>query len=215
MTRIRKSVGRLHVIINGGDGGRPFRSAVDLAAEVIAGGADTLQYRNKGGSMRGMIAEADAIARLCRRAGVTCIINDRVDLCLAVDADGVHLGGEDMPVPAARRILGNGKLIGATVRDAAGLRRAERESADYAGLGPIFPTSSKDLPVIPFGVDHVRETVRDGGIPVIGIAGVTIENCGEVIAAGAYGVAVIGAVASASDPVGTVRAFLETIHANI
>ena len=213
MTRHRpkKRIGRLHVIVNSDTGGRPSRSPIELTERALEGGADTIQYRNKGGSMRTMIEEGRAILHLCRTAGVPCIVNDRVDLCLAIDADGVHLGRDDMPLPIARQILGHAKVIGATVRDLAQLKIAEEESADYVGLGPIFPTSTKELPVEPFGLSRVREVSRGAEIPVIGIAGITLENCRSVIEAGAYGLAVIGAVATADDPSGTVRMFHHAI----
>ncbi|MCB0713974.1 MAG: thiamine phosphate synthase [Ignavibacteriae bacterium] len=211
VNRIRKQIGRLHIIINSDGEGRPTFSPIELTRQVLAGGADTIQYRNKSGSMREMIEEATQILQLCRKAGIPCIINDRVDLCLALDADGVHLGKADMPVPIARKILGGGKVIGATVRNVAQRQQVEEESADYVGFGPIFQSYSKELEVKPFGLDGVREVSRQAKIPVIGIAGITVENCREVITAGASGVAVIGAVANAANPAEAVRTLSRTI----
>ena len=134
----KPTIGRLHVIINSDGRSRPARSYVDLTRKAIEGGADTIQYRNKSGLIQPMIEEALALRSVCREHRVTFIVNDRVDHCLAVDADGVHLGQEDMLVTYARKILGRNKVIGRTVRGVKGLKQAEVESADYVGLGPIF-----------------------------------------------------------------------------
>ncbi|MGE3801284.1 MAG: thiamine phosphate synthase [Candidatus Kapaibacterium sp.] len=210
-SRIGKQIGRLHIIINSDGGGRPTFTPIELTRQALAGGADTIQYRNKSGRIREMIEEATQILQLCRKASIPCIINDRVDLCLALDADGVHLGEEDMPVPIARRILGSDKVIGATVRNGAQRQQVEDESADYVGFGPIFQSFSKELEVKPFGIEGVREVCREAKIPVIGIAGITVENCREVITAGASGVAVIGAVASVANPAEAVRTLSRAI----
>jgi len=209
---VDKRIGRLHVITEGDDGGRPYRSHAELASMAIDGGADTIQYRSKGANFRTLIAEAGEVVWVCRERGVLCLINDRVDLCLAVGADGVHLGGEDMPIGMARRILGAEKVIGATVRDISDLRAAEAESADYIGLGPIFRTESKRLHIEPLGLERVAMVSRAASVPVIGIAGITAANAPEVIRAGAYGIAVIGEVARASDPRAAAAAVRDSVE---
>lgn len=181
----------------------------ELAELAIAGGADVIQYRSKSTDIRALIAEASAVREVCRRAGVLCLINDRVDVALAVDADGVHLGREDMPIAIARRILGPERIIGGTVRNVEHLRQAIAEGASYVGLGPIFGTTSKSLAVPPLGLEVVQEVAAASSIPVIGIAGITAANAGQVIAAGAHGVAVIGAVCAADDPMAAAREIRE------
>jgi thiamine-phosphate pyrophosphorylase len=204
-----KRIGRLHVIT---DTTLQERfSHAELAELAIQGGADTIQYRSKSGDVRRMIEEAAEVREVCLRNGVTFLVNDRVDIALAVDADGVHLGREDMPVPVARKILGPEKIIGATIRNPEHLREAIAESADYAGLGPIFSTASKLVGLEPLGLEMVRRVAEQGGIPVIAIAGITAGNTADVIAAGAYGVAVIGAVCCATDVAAAAREIAERV----
>lgn len=174
-------------------------SHAELAAMAIDGGADTIQYRSKSGDIRAMIAEASSVRELCARRGVTFVVNDRIDLCLAVGADGVHLGLEDMEIATARRILGPEMIIGGTIRNREHLAEAVAAGADYVGLGPIFGTSSKQLALEPLGLDVVRDVCAVAMIPVIGIAGITPGNAASVVEAGAYGVALIGAVCAAAD----------------
>jgi thiamine-phosphate pyrophosphorylase len=207
------TIGRLHVITDTTLQAR--YSAAELAELAIAGGADTIQYRSKATDMHVLIAEASAVRDVCARHGVTCLINDRVDVCLAVDADGVHLGREDMPIGIARRLLGDGRVIGGTVRSLAQLREAEGLGADYVGLGPIFTTSSKSVAVAPLGLDVIGDVSRAALIPVISIAGITLGNASSVIAAGAHGIAVIGAVCGADDVTGAARELRRAIDASI
>lgn len=177
----------------------------ELAERAIGGGADTIQYRSKTTDVRRMIREAGEVSEVCRRHGVLFLVNDRIDVCLAVGADGVHLGREDMPLRVARDILGSGKVIGGTVRGVGHLREAIAESADYVGLGPIFRTSSKSLSIEPLGLETVREVSAASSIPIIAIAGISVDNASSIIAAGAAGVAVIGAVCAAPDVTAAAR----------
>lgn len=199
-----KRIGRLHVITDTTLQERYTHA--QLAELAIRGGADTIQYRSKSDDVRLMIREAEEVAEICRRFNVTFLVNDRVDICQAVDADGVHLGRGDMPVPIARKILGPQRIIGATVRSPEHLHEAVRESADYAGLGPVFGTTSKQVGLEPLGLDMVERVCRDAAIPVIGIAGITADNAASVVRAGAHGVAVIGAVCCADDVVAAAAA---------
>ena len=194
---MNRAIGRLHVITDTTVQSR--YSAAELAMLAIDGGADTVQYRSKAADMRALIAEAASVRDVCARAGVLFLVNDRVDLCLAVDADGVHLGREDMPLDIARRILGPNRIIGGTVRGVDHLIEAERLGADYVGLGPVFGTTSKQVPLAPLGLGVVGDVARAASIPVVAIAGITSANAASVIGAGAHGVAVIGAVCAADD----------------
>lgn len=202
-------IGRLHVITDTTIQQR--YSHAELAERAIAGGADTIQYRSKSPDIRAMIQEAREVGHVCRRAGVPFLVNDRLDVALAVDADGVHLGRGDMPIAVARRILGGGKIIGGTVRNPEHLREAVQDSADYVGLGPIFGTTSKALAIEPLGLEMIRRVTAAAAIPVIAIAGITTLNVAAVLEAGAYGVAVIGAVCAAEDVAAAAAAFSEIL----
>jgi len=186
-------------------------SHAELAEQAIAGGAGVVQFRAKNLGLRAMIREAEAVVGVCRAAGVISIINDRVDVALAVGADGVHLGAADMAVDVARELLGPDAIIGATVRSGEGAVVAAQEGATYVGLGPVFGTDSKRVDHPALGLEGVSRAARLSPVPVIAIAGMTVATVRSVIAAGAYGVAVLGAVALAADPAAAARAFRTAI----
>lgn len=189
------------------------RSHEEVAAAALAGGATVLQLRDKRMSAAALYRVACRLRELTRRAGIPLIINDRVDVALAADADGVHLGPDDLPLEAARRVLGPRRIIGASVGTVAEAIRAEREGATYLGVGPVFATATKADAGPAVGVERVAAVVRAVGIPVVGIGGITPENAAEVLRAGAAGVAVISAVAAAPDPTAAARALLEAVRA--
>jgi thiamine-phosphate pyrophosphorylase len=202
-------IGRLHVIT---DTTLQHRySHAELAELAIRGGADTIQYRSKSPDIRLLLREASEVREVCTHYSVTFLVNDRVDVALAVDADGVHLGREDMPLPVARKLLGPDRIIGGTVRNREHLRQAIRESADYVGLGPVFGTASKSVAHDLLGLEVVRQVSAESTIPVIAIAGITVANAGEVIAAGASGIAVIGAVCCADEVEGAARELIQAM----
>ncbi|HEX5367429.1 MAG TPA: thiamine phosphate synthase [Acidimicrobiales bacterium] len=184
------AIGRLHVLVD----------TLGLAEAALEAGAPTVQVRLKSGADVDRLRLTGTILERCRDAGATCLVDDRVDLALAVGADGVHLGEEDLPVPVARRLLGTGAIIGGTARDPGSGRRLVAEGATYLGVGPCFPTRSKRGLPEPIGVAGVRAVAAAVDVPVIAISGITPGVVAEVLAAGAYGVAVIGAVAEAVDP---------------
>lgn len=191
-------VGRLHVLTDFVFQQR--RSHAEIAALAAAGGADTVQFRQKAGTARGRYVEALRTADACRAAGVPLIVDDHLDLALAVGAAGVHLGQLDLPVQAARRALGDGAIVGATVTTVAQAREAEAAGASYLGFGPVFPTRSKRSPASVKGLDGLAAVCAAVSIPVIGIAGITPERVAPVMDAGAHGVAVMTAVTTATDP---------------
>ena len=148
----------------------------------------------------------------CRRAGVTFIVNDRLDMALAVDADGIHLGQDDLPSRTARPLLRRGMLLGRSTHSLAQARAAQAEGADYVAVGSMFPTASKpDFELV--GPGLIRTVRREITVPLVGIGGITLENLAEVILAGADGVAVISAVCAADDPAVATRRFLDAIEA--
>jgi thiamine-phosphate pyrophosphorylase len=185
-----RSLGRLHVLVD----------SLIVAEAALEGGAPTLQVRIKTGSDADRFHLARAIAARCRAAGATCLVNDRADVALAVDADGVHLGAEDLPLAAVRRVVGPDLLVGGTARDPVTAQRLVDEGASYLGVGPTFATTSKPGLPDPIGVEGVRAVAAAVDVPVIAIAGVSAQRVDEVMAAGAWGVAVIGAIADAPDP---------------
>jgi thiamine-phosphate pyrophosphorylase len=154
----------------------------------------------KAGPDRRRFETVSAIVARCRDAGATCLVNDRVDFAVAAGADGVHVGADDLPVAAVRRVVGADVLVGATARDPRTGVRLVDAGASYLGVGPVYVSQSKDGLPNPLGVEGVRAVAEAVAVPVIAIAGITAERVAEVLAAGAFGVAVIGAVAVSQDP---------------
>ena len=206
-----KKIGRLHVLT---DTVLQTRySHVELTDMAIAGGADTIQFRQKEGSTRELIEIAREMKKRCEEAGVVFIVNDRLDVALASESDGVHLGQDDFPIPLAREILGPTRLIGGS---AATLDEAEKcvtDGADYIGFGPVFPTGSKDDAGPVSGIDILKKAVRDYPLPIISIGGISAQNTPEVIRAGAHGIAEISAVCCQDDPEQATRDLFQSLKA--
>jgi thiamine-phosphate pyrophosphorylase len=188
--------------------GRPL---AELTRLVVAGGATLIQLRDKLGSTRRMIEEARAMKAVLAGTGVPLVINDRVDVALAAGADGVHVGQDDMAAADARRLLGPTAIIGLSIKSVALANAAPLEAIDYAGIGGVYATTSKDNPDPPIGVDGLRAIMvalraRRQDFPVCGIAGIDASNAAPVIEAGADGVAVISALSMQPDPQAAARA---------
>lgn len=173
---------------------------VTQAEKALKGGAAMIQLRRKSASGSALYSWALRIKELCRTFDSLFIMNDRVDIAIAADADGVHLGQQDLPAEAARKLLGNNKVIGVSVSSAEEAEKAEKDGCDYVGLGHIFPTSSKKKSGKPLGTSRITEISQQFSLPVIAIGGLTGQNAFKVIKAGASGIAVISAVADAPDP---------------
>lgn len=206
-------VGRLHLLTDTNLQQR--YSHAQLARFASDGGADAVQFRQKQGSVRDKLAMLTKAAAVCRDSVVQFIVDDHLDLALAVGADGVHLGHEDLPIEMARTIVdlhdGPTQLIGATCTNVEQAHEAVREGADYIGFGPVFPTSSKKDPAPVKGLDGLAEVCRSAPIPVIAIGGITVERVQSVLEAGAYGVAVMSAVTMADNPEKATRKFRNEI----
>ncbi len=188
------------------------RSLADLAGSAARSGMTLLQYRAKEADTRTMITDARAIHKALEGTGVPLLINDRVDVALACRAEGVHVGRDDMSPTDARRILGPNAIIGATIKSSKDIDALADAPISYACIGGVFATVHKDNPDAPVGLDGFRNLRREaaarlGQLPVGAIAGITLANLGDVIAAGADGVAVIGAIFG-SENVGTATAAL-------
>ena len=178
---------------------------VEDVRAALEGGVRIVQYREKTLSLRERIREALRIKELCRPAGATFIVNDRVDLALSVEADGVHLGQEDMPMEIARRLMGQDKLIGITVHNVEEALEAVADGADYLGVSPIFATSTKADAGIPIGLEGLREIRAQVELPIVGIGGITKENARPVLEAGADALCAISAIVTQEDVEESVR----------
>ena len=175
------------------------RTHEEVVRESIAGGAKIIQLRDKIATTRKLIEIGEKLREITLKAGVIFIVNDRVDIALSVDADGVHLGEDDMPIAYARKILGEGKIIGISVDNVEKAKIAEAEGADYIALGPIFSTKTKINAGEPVGVEEIKKVKSIVRLPVIAIGGINLQNIQLVAMAGADSVAVISAVVGAPD----------------
>ena len=169
----------------------PEKALALALAEALAGGCRVVQYRDKQASPAKLLARARSFAPQCRAAGATFIVNDRLDVALLSEADGCHLGQDDLPLDEARRIAPPGFLLGASTHDVVEARRAQALGADYIGVGAVFPTTSKGDAAEPRGLRLIAEVAAAVAIPAIAISGITRANVREVIRAGASGFAVI------------------------
>jgi thiamine-phosphate pyrophosphorylase len=186
----------------------PARPLTDVLTAAAEAGASIFQYRNKTASMKEAYVEALALRQAAAKAGVLFIVNDRCDLALAVDADGVHLGQGDLPLDLARKVMGQDKLIGISTHNPDQVREATAGKPDYLGFGPIFKPGSKQDhdPVV--GLEGLRAMRPLTSLPVFAIGGIQIDQVGEVTRFGANGVAVISAIIKAPDISHAVRTFL-------
>jgi len=186
----------------------PAHPLTDVLTAAAEAGASIFQYRNKTASMKDAYVEALALRQAAAKAGVLFIVNDRCDLALAVDADGVHLGQGDLPLDLARKVMGQDKLIGISTHNSDQVREATAGKPDYLGFGPIFKPGSKQDhdPVV--GLEGLRAMRPLTSLPVFAIGGIQIDQVGEVTRFGANGVAVISAIIKAPDIGHAVRTFL-------
>lgn len=186
----------------------PTRPLVEVLTAATEAGVSLFQYRNKTASMKEAYVEALALRQAAAELGVIFIVNDRCDLALAVDADGVHLGQGDLPLNLARKVLGLDKLIGISTHNPDQVRDATAGKPDYLGFGPIFTPGSKQDhdPVV--GLAGLRTMRALTSLPVFAIGGIQIDQVGDVIQAGADGVAVISAILKAPDIRHAVKSFL-------
>ncbi|MCC5947135.1 MAG: thiamine phosphate synthase [Nitriliruptoraceae bacterium] len=199
---------RLHVLTPSDQGPDDLR----LVDAALAAGAPAIQVRVKDATDRVHLEVVRAVVARCRAAGAWSIVNDRVDLALVAGADAVHLGAHDLPVADARALAGDRLRIGGTARDPAQARALVAAGADYLGVGPTFATRTKDGLPDPLGVAGVAAVVEAVEVPVVAIAGITLERLAEVLASGADGVAVVGAVTQASDPGQATRDLLDALR---
>ncbi|MCE2440805.1 MAG: thiamine phosphate synthase [Candidatus Latescibacteria bacterium] len=198
-----KRIGALHVLTDTVLQSR--HTHAELARMAVAGGADAVQYRQKNGHTREMIETARAMRDICAGSGVPLIVNDRVDVALAAEADGVHLGQDDFPVALARNLLAAGRIIGVSAGNPDEARQGIADGADYVGFGPVFPTGSKSDAGEVQGLEKLADFAIAVRAPVIAIGGIGADNAAGVARSGAHGIAVISAVCCQADPEAATR----------
>jgi thiamine-phosphate pyrophosphorylase len=201
-------VPRLHVIVV------PTREdpALVLTRTVLDAGAPLVQIRVKGASDREQLRLVEPLVTLAHEFGARAVVNDRADVCVATRADGVHGGADDLGVAPMRAVVGADRLVGGTARDPATAAELAAAGADYLGVGPVYATTSKTGLPAPIGVATIERVVAATDVPVIAIAGITVERVTEVVGAGAHGVAVISAIVAAPDPGRETRRFLDALE---
>ncbi|MFM7312151.1 MAG: thiamine phosphate synthase [Cyanobium sp.] len=186
---------------------RPVPQLQQVVERALQAGVRLVQYRAKEADDRSRLAEAQALRELCARHGALFLINDRIDLALAVDADGVHLGQDDLPPELARRLLGPHRLIGRSTHGITQLRQAQADGCDYVGVGPVNATPTKPGRT-PVGLTYVRQVAAEARIPWFAIGGIASSSLAPVLEAGASRVAVVRAITDAADPAGATAELL-------
>ena len=182
------------------------RSHEEVATQALEGGANVIQLRDKHASTKALYEAGLKLKALTARAGALFIVNDRVDIALAVDADGVHLGQDDLPAIAARRLLGSHKVLGVSVENAEQARKAAEDGASYVAIGPIYEArGSKPDAGVPLGAKVIAELRQHTRLPIVAIGGIKNRHLAELFKAGADGVAVISAIAGAKDILAATR----------
>lgn len=189
--------------------GRPIE---EIVIEAVAGGVTMVQLREKDAPTGEFVALAKRLKALLAPLGVPLIINDRVDVALAADADGVHIGQSDMAYADARRLLGPDKIIGLSVENFHDLEVANGLDVDYIGISPVYGTPTKTDTAQPFGLEGLRRAVEMSAHPTVAIGGMNAQTIGEVMQAGTDGVAVVSAICSAPSPREAARELLQLTH---
>jgi len=187
-------------------------SHFDIAVMAIKGGADIIQFRDKNMSTKELIETAIMIRILCRKENKIFIVNDRPDIALVAEADGVHLGMDDLNISDARSLLGRDMIIGATASSLVEAIDAEQNGADYIGYGHIFPTYTKIKSAKARGLKNLKDVSARISIPIMAIGGIDAGNAAEVMDSGASAIAVVGAVVKSQDPVGAVKELKKIVN---
>jgi thiamine-phosphate pyrophosphorylase len=189
------------------------RSTVEIVQAAVKGGVSVVQLREKDLETKAFYQEGLRIREFLRSAGIPLLINDRIDVALALDADGVHLGRSDMPPDVARDLMGRGRIIGVSVNEPSHITEQSASYADYLAVSPLFVTSTKQDITKPWGFDGLR-TARDlTRLPLVAIGSINLDNVRQVIEAGADCVAVITAITAADDPEVATRLLVEGVQA--
>lgn len=189
----------------------PHRSLLSVMEASLKGGATAIQLRDKESGKQALIEKARALQQLAQRYQIPFIMNDHLDVALAVNADGVHVGQGDFPLTEARKLLGKNKVIGISTHTKEEATEAEQQGADYIGVGPVFGTSSKDDTEKEIGVDGLKEIVGHVSIPTVAIGGIKLNNASSVAVTGVSGLAVISEVITSDHIEDTCSRFTEIL----
>lgn len=181
------------------------RDNVEVVKAMLEGGARIIQYREKKKSMKEKYEQCAEISTICKEAGALFIVNDHAEIALAVEADGVHIGQDDMPCEPLRKVLGYEMIIGLSTHSAAQAEDAVKRGADYIGVGPIFKTYTKDDVCEPVGLDYLRYAAAEVKVPFVTIGGIKTRHLDELIKLGARCVSMVTEICAADDIVDTVR----------
>jgi len=196
---MKKIICGIHAIVEG----------VEIAKAILLGGVRIIQFRHKSATTRDFLRIARQLRKLTQDRRAVFIVNDRADIACLVDADGVHLGQDDLPAAEARKIVGKGKIIGVSTHSKQEALKAQEDGADYIGYGPIFATASKEGALPPRGIPALKEIASVVTLPVIAIGGIREDNLRMILNAGAQGAALILEFSSARDVIGKTRSLLK------
>lgn len=188
----------------------PAENLTAIVEAALQGGLTLVQYRDKTAEDRDRLIQAQKLCQLCHQYGALFIVNDRIDLALAVDADGVHLGQQDLPIAVARQLLGPQRLIGRSTTNPEEMQQAIQEGADYIGVGPVYETPTKAGKAA-VGLDYIRYAAQHTPIPWFAIGGIDVNNVNDAIAAGAQRIAVVRALVQADQPTLVTQFFLSQL----
>jgi thiamine-phosphate pyrophosphorylase len=191
------------------------RDLVQVMEEAIIGGVDIIQLRDKNSSKKEVLEKAKLLKGLAEKYNIPLIINDHIDVALAVDADGIHIGQDDLPLLEARKILGENKIIGISTHKIEEAREAEVNGADYIGVGPIFPTKSKVDVVDPVTTKYIEEVVKEIKIPFVAIGGIKLHNVDQVLNAGATRICAISEIVGNEDVTKACQLFIKKIEERV
>lgn len=207
---MKKEELKLYLVTDRGLAGE--RAIEDIVKEAVEGGVTMVQLREKDIATRDFIALALRLKDVLKPYGVPLIINDRVDVALASDADGVHIGQSDMPYTIARKLLGTSKIIGLSVENFEQIEEANSLDVDYIGVSPVFATPTKTDTAEPFGLDGLRKAVRMSVHPTVAIGGMNERTAADVMACGTDGIAVVSAIVCAPDPKESSKNLLQIVN---
>lgn len=191
------------------------KSLVSVMEAAIIGGVDIIQLRDKKNSKKVVLEKAKLLKELAVKYHIPLIINDHIDVALAVDADGIHLGQDDLPLLEARKIFGKNKIIGISTHEINEAREAQLNGADYIGVGPIFATQSKEDVVDPVTTNYIEEVVAEISIPFVAIGGIKLHNVDQVLQAGATRICVISEIVGSENVTTTAERFIKKIEERV
>lgn len=188
------------------------RDLIQVMEEAILGGVDIIQLRDKYSSKKEVLKKAKLLKELTQKYDIPLIINDHIDVALAVNADGIHIGQDDLPLEEARKIIGKNKIIGISTHEIEEAREAQKNGADYIGVGPIFPTKSKVDVVDPVTTKYIEEVVKEITIPFVAIGGIKLHNVDQVLDAGATRICAISEIVGNEDVTRACQSFIKKIE---